>query len=76
MVKNNSIAFDEIPLRSSFCILTQVFELQQQLSRVELQLHEQEVLVQKINNLERNNRDLSDTLSVLREKHHEEKTTR
>ncbi|XP_056897936.1 trichohyalin isoform X3 [Takifugu flavidus] len=53
-----------------------VFELQQQLSRVELQLHEQEVLVQKINNLERNNRDLSDTLSVLREKHHEEKTTR
>uniref|UniRef100_A0A674P0R5 Coiled-coil domain containing 30 n=1 Tax=Takifugu rubripes TaxID=31033 RepID=A0A674P0R5_TAKRU len=53
-----------------------VFELQQQLSRVELQLHEQEVLIQKINNLERNNRDLSDTLSVLREKHHEEKTTR
>lgn len=76
MVKNNSIASDEILLRTSFCILMQVFELQQQLSRVELQLHEQEVLVQKINNLERNNRDLSDTLSALREKHHEEKTTR
>lgn len=76
MVKKNSIALDEILLRTSFCILMQVFELQQQLSRVELQLHEQEVLVQKINNLERSNRDLSDTLSALREKHHEEKTTR
>lgn len=76
MVKNNSIAFDEILLRSSFCILMQVFELQQQLSSVELQLHEQEVLVQKISNLEKNNGDLSDTLSDLREKQHEEKTTR
>lgn len=54
----------------------QVFELQQQLSSVELQLHEQEVLDQKISNLEKNNGDLSDTLSALREKHHEEKTTR
>lgn len=76
MVKNNSIAFDAILLRASFCILMQVFELQQQLRRVELQLHEQEVLVEKINNLEKNNRDLSDTLSALREKHHEEKTSR
>lgn len=76
MVKKNSIAFDEILLRSSFCILMQVFELQQQLSSVELQLHEQEVLVQKISNLEKNNGDLSDTLSDLREKQHEEKTTR
>lgn len=54
----------------------QVFELQQQLSSFELQLHEREVLVQKINNLEGNNGDLSDALSALREKHHEEKTTR
>lgn len=54
----------------------QVFELQQQLSSVELQLQEQEVLDQKISNLEKNNGDLSDTLSALREKHHEEKTTR
>lgn len=54
----------------------QVLELQQQLTSVELQLHEEEVLVQKINSLERDNGDLSDSLSALREKQHEEKTTR
>lgn len=54
----------------------QVLELEQQVTSTELQLHEQDVLLQKINNLERDNRDLSDTLSALREKLHEEKTTR
>lgn len=54
----------------------QVLELQQQVTTAELQLHEQDLLLQKINNLERDNRNLSDTLSALREKHHEEKTTR
>lgn len=54
----------------------QALELQQRLTSVELQLHEEEVLVQKINSLERDNRNLSDSLSVLREKQHEEKTTR
>lgn len=54
----------------------QALELQQRLTSVELQLHEEEVLVQKINSLERDNRDLSESLSALREKQHEEKTTR
>lgn len=54
----------------------QALELQQRLTSVELQLHEEEVLVQKINSLERDNRNLSDSLSALREKQHEEKTTR
>ncbi|CAF96642.1 unnamed protein product [Tetraodon nigroviridis] len=51
-------------------------ELQQQLTSVELQLREEEVLVQKINSLERDNGDLSDSLSALRERQHEDKTTR
>lgn len=77
---------DEGLLRTSFllsgycCVpcffFIQVLELQQQLTSVELQLHEEEVLVQKINSLERDNGDLSDSLSALREKQHEEKTTR
>lgn len=54
----------------------QVLELQQQVTSTELQLHEQDVLLQTTNKLKRDNRDLSDTLSALREKHHEEKTTR
>lgn len=54
----------------------QTLELQQQLSSAGLQLQEEEVLVQKINSLERDNRGLCDSLSALREKQHEEKTTR
>lgn len=63
---------------SGYCSMffMQALELQQRLTSVELQLHEEEVLVQKINSLERDNRNLSDSLSVLREKQHEEKTTR
>lgn len=58
------------------CFFMQALELQQRLTSVELQLHEEEVLVQKINSLERGNGDLSESLSALREKQHEEKTTR
>lgn len=54
----------------------QELELQQRLMSVELQLQAEEVLVQKINHLERDNGGLSDSLSALREKQHEEKTTR
>lgn len=53
-----------------------MLELQQQLTSADLQLHEEEVLVQKITSLERDNGDLSDTLSALREKQHKERTTR
>lgn len=71
---------DESLLRTIFlsgcchvpCSYMQVLQLQQQLASVELQLHKEEVLVQKINSLERDNGDLS----ALREKQHEEKTIR
>lgn len=59
-----------------FFFLMQELELQQRLMSVELQLQAEEVLVQKISTLERDNGGLSDSLSALREKQHEEKTTR
>lgn len=53
-----------------------MLELQQHLSSAQLQLHGKEVQAEKITNLERDNKELSDTFSALRAKQQEEQITR